>query len=85
MPGPSAGQGRQPQQHVWNTLDSKPRATFGMTACLQIRAREQCIRAVKGGPLENSNVVMVLLLGVLLMALVVFLGILSVSLAGSLG
>ena len=35
--------------------------------------------------MENSNVVMVLLLGVLLMALVVFLGILSVSLAGSLG
>ena len=35
--------------------------------------------------MENSNLVAVLLLGVLLMALVVLLSILSISLAGSLG
>jgi hypothetical protein len=34
---------------------------------------------------ENSNLVAVLLLGVLLMGLVVLLGILSISLVGSLG
>jgi hypothetical protein len=34
---------------------------------------------------ENSNLVAVLLLGVLLMALVVLLSILSISLVGSLG
>jgi hypothetical protein len=34
---------------------------------------------------ENSNLVTVLLLGVLLMALVALLSILSISLAGSLG
>ena len=85
MPGPSAGQGRQPQPYVWNTLDSKRRAIFGMTACPKIRAREQRIRAVKGGSVENSNLVAVLLLGVLLMALVALLSVLSISLAGSLG
>ena len=35
--------------------------------------------------MENSNLVTVLLVGVLLMALVVLLSILSISLAGSLG
>lgn len=35
--------------------------------------------------MENSNLVTVLLLGVLLMALVALLSILSISLAGSLG
>ena len=35
--------------------------------------------------MENSNLVTVLLLGVLLMGLVVLLGILSISLVGSLG
>lgn len=35
--------------------------------------------------MENSNLVAVLLLGVLLMGLVVLLGILSISLVGSLG